>query len=234
MTKNLSIIVDNALQSREKAFNVLRGLGVPNEILYSVCLIPDDVIAIYDVAKDRSIKSILEVGSYVGVSAVVLLTLFEQAEILCIDPSLSIKSDVEQYGGNISETTGYYFHKVAHELNLESRISRTKAFFSKSPDEHTMAYHLPNNPDMCDIPVISAPIDRKFDLIFIDADHYAESVNSNLILTTKMLSDEGIIFLHDVCGKWGQEVTKGANMFIADHPEYTFKVHKTVGVVCKK
>ena len=224
-----------ALEIREASFKILRQMGIPKELLYSVCLIPDDIKSIYDIAKDKDISSVLEIGSFVGVSAIVLLTLFKKSKIYCVDPCLSIKSDAKTYGVELNESTDYYFQALSKNFSLCDRITKIKAFFSKIPDDNTIAYHLSNNPDMLKIPVISTVLEqkRKFDLIFIDADHYAESVESNLKLTTEMLNSNGCVVLHDVCGKWGKEVQKGAQMFIERNTRYKFYIHGTIGVVTR-
>lgn len=228
------MFLTKALDIRESSFKVLRQMGIPKELLYSVCLIPDDIKAIDDITKGKRVSQILEIGSFAGVSTVVLLTLFDKSTICCVDPCLSIKSDAEKYGADLTESTDYYFQALSHHFGLDKRITKIKAFFSKLPDSGTIAYHLPNNPDMLNIPVVSAVYNKKFDLIFIDADHYAESVRSNLELTTKMLSRGGRVILHDVCGKWGPEVQKGASLFIGQNKDYDFYVHNTIGVVSKK
>ena len=89
---------------------------------------------------------------------------------------------------------------------------------------------------MLNIPVVSSipEQNKKFDLIFIDADHYAQSVQSNLELTAKMLNFDGSIVLHDVCGKWGQEVQQGVNLFVGKNTDYMFYIHGTIGIVSKK
>ena len=224
-----------ALDVRETSFKVLRQMGIPKELLYSVCLNPDDIKAIYDITKDKKISQVLEIGSFVGVSAMVLLTLFKKSTICCVDPCLSIRSDAVKYGADLTKSTDYYFQSLSDNFGLGDRITKIKAFFSKMPDSNTITYHLPNNPDMLNIPVISSipEQNKKFDLIFIDADHYAESVLSNLTLTTKMLNHGGCVVLHDVCGKWGQEVQKGANSFVSQNMNYDFYIHNTLGVVSK-
>ena len=225
-----------ALDIRESSFKVLRQMGIPKELLYSVCLVPDDIKSIHDITKGKNVSSILEIGSFVGVSAVVLLTLFKKSTICCVDPCLSIRSDAVKYGADLTKSTDYYFQALSDNFGLCDRITKIKAFFSKMPDSNTIGYHLPNNPNMLNIPVVSGipEQNKKFDLIFIDADHYAQSVQSNLKLTTKMLNLDGSIVLHDVCGKWGQEVRQGASLFVGQNTDYKFYIHGTIGVISKK
>lgn len=228
--------LEEALEIREQSFKILRQMGIPKELLYSICLVPDDIKSIHDAAKDKNISSVLEIGSFVGVSTMVLLTLFKNSNICCIDPCLSIASDAETYGATIHESTEYFFKALSKHFGFCDKITKIKAFFSKLPDNNTIAYHLPNNPNLLKTPVISTIQEGngKFDLIFIDADHYANSVQSNLNLTTKLLNTNGIVVLHDVYGKWGKEVQKGIKAFIDKKQEYTFYIYGTVGVVSKK
>jgi len=226
------IPLEKALQTRKKSFEILSEHNICVTVLKETCIQKYDLKNIFDAAVGLDIKNILEIGSFVGVSTVALCAMFEQANIVCVDPNLSIKTDAEEYGCIADKTVGFYRNILVNEFGLNKRYSCFEGFFSNRPHEHTLAYHRENNPSIDTIKVLkdSGIIFPKFDLIFLDGDHYAESVYSDLKFAFPMLSDSGVIITHDICDDWGKEVRKGIDKFLQEY-DAVFEEYNSIGVI---
>ncbi len=60
---------------------------------------------------------------------------------------------------------------------------------------------------------------RPIDLLFIDADHYAESVYEDCYLWTPLVRPGGLICGHDWGGMWGHEVREGVLRYFEGRAE---------------
>ncbi len=72
-----------------------------------------------------------------------------------------------------------------------------------------------------------------YDLVFVDGDHSAESVYSDLSLVHRYLSEEGIIILHDLDprGHWGKHVHAGITQFLQDYIGFSISINENLGLL---
>ncbi|MBN1468098.1 MAG: class I SAM-dependent methyltransferase [Fusobacteriaceae bacterium] len=213
-------------------FLILQGL--PSELLYNVCLQEDDAISLIKLVKNYKPEKILEVGSYVGVSSVLMKCFSKESILVSVDANLSVKTDAEKYGFDKNIVTSYYFELLKKKFGYTDNIINLSGFYSKTPDIRTINYHRKNNLNIDDIKVIDENELMRyslFDFIFIDADHYRESVFSDLNHSKKFISDKSVIILHDFVGKWENEVVAGAEMFIRENSEFYKEKFGTLGLI---
>lgn len=223
---------------RRAMFNFLIEQKFPELVLKRICVTDEDVADIAKVLNEEfmhPVKNILEVGSYVGVSTILLANLCKDANIDCVDPNLSVDSDMPE-GIELRKKTGDYFSLLGMNFstNIGSRIQRYDAFFSCLPQSQSMEFHKLKNPNILGIPIFNVDNKKKYDLIFIDADHYHGSVYSDLLLACKLLSQDGCIILHDVLGYWGKEVVLGVKQFLSRVENYYFRTSRNIGIIKRK
>ena len=135
-------------------------------------------------------KTILEIGSYVGISSKILLEILKPIKLVSIDPN--IKHRIFKYPREIYELLNkkYIENKSIEPIN---GFFRTGGF-----------------------PIIK--LNQKFDLIFIDADHNYDSIKNDFFESLELLNNNGTILIHDVhtwpgVKKFYQEI-KNDNSFI--------------------
>ena len=106
-----------------------------------------------------------------------------------------------------------------------------EGFFSCPPSKKFGKQLLAKGINYDAVGVVGNKIDdfAPYDLVFIDADHYEETVYSDLSLSHNHLACDGIITLHDFSGKWANEVKLGVERFLQDQPSYSLKVWENLG-----
>jgi len=117
----------------------------------------------------NSIKDILEIGSYEGLSAIFFLNLFKHSNISCVDT----------WGGG-EQQPGEDFSYI--ERNFDQNVSSYKSRLRKN--KMTSDNFFKNN-------------NEKFDLIFVDGDHHYNQVLKDASNAWKVLNSKGILIFDD-------------------------------------
>jgi len=118
--------------------------------------------------------SILEIGSFEGLSTVFFLTYLKNSKIHCVDPFLCFTENKDKDFNQVFEN----FKNNTKEFQTRVRLSNTTSddFFKKNLNE-------------------------KFDLIYIDGDHHADNVLRDARNSFKLLNRGGFIVFDDFL--WG-------------------------------
>jgi predicted O-methyltransferase YrrM len=186
-------------------------------------------------------KRILEVGTYVGVSTL-LMALATDADttIVTVDPNLPLATEMGSMHSDLGRLdsaarTHDVARAAARQLGFEERIRFIEGGFAIG-DTFSSSRQDPNTR----VPVVGPAICAEFgpfDLIFIDGLHYAAAVEADLRLAASALAPGGLVLMHDCIGMWGTNVRAGIFRFLASHPEYrllhpTFsELYRSIGTV---
>jgi predicted O-methyltransferase YrrM len=122
---------------------------------------------------------ILEIGSFEGMSTMFLAEHFPQSQITCVDTWLG---------------------SVEHVGNPEIDFVKAKANFDFNISQFPHRIH-PIQGNSFDVLIDLYNKKHKFDLVYVDGAHDAVGVNSDLILSFKLLNLGGLIYCDDYY--WG-------------------------------
>jgi predicted O-methyltransferase YrrM len=185
-------------------------------------------------------KRILEVGTYVGVSTLLMALAEPTATIVTIDPNLPLGLEMGSMGsdlGTLRDTvrTHEVARIAARQLGVENHIEFVEGGFAIGDTFSSMG----NGPG-ARVPVVGPAVCAKhgpFDLIFIDGLHYVSVVEADLRLAAEALAPSGVILMHDCIGMWGTNVRAGIFRFLADRPEFRLchprfsELYRSIGTV---
>lgn len=168
---------------------------------------------------------ILEVGTFVGTSALLMLLALPGCEVHTVDPNLPL--DVEfaamncgERGANLARRTHEVAALAAERLGVRDRLHLHQGGFST---EATFAGRSATVPAIGSA-VIDAVLDAggPFDAAFIDGLHFEQAVLSDLVLAARGLHADAPIILHDAIGYWGAPVRRAVSRFLEQSPGYSF------------
>ncbi len=189
---------------------------------------------------NKHIDVLLEVGSFIGVSTIILAYLGADAKIIAVDPNLLVTSDAEEFGVKQDERCRTYFDVIyenKYKYLLKQRIHRYDAYFSSYPSEEVVELK-GKYENMKDISILDeSVIEEKIDIAFIDGEHTEKGVSSDLLKVAPKMKDTGIMVLHDMQGYWGKRVRRGINIFLNENKDYFLKLdsnNSEIGVISKK
>lgn len=135
---------------------------------------------------------VLEIGSWVGESAVAMASVDPRVEVTCIDP----------WTGNQTDHTGTHDTDLAFSLFL-SNIAQ--------PDLDIQWKRMTSEDYRSEIPYSTG-----YDFIFLDAEHTYAAVHDDLIRWLPFLRDRGSIVIHDYATKQFPGVTKACDDIFND------------------
>lgn len=152
---------------------------------------PTDAFLLAKLLVENKPLTILEVGSFLGLSTNWLLTISERwhAKVTAVDP-------------NISHRIFSKPRLLLEQLNsryLHDRLEIVTAFFGHlgTDADHFDANDSPERQSNL-IEVVDASWGRTFDFIYIDGDHSYDAVMDNFTIAVKLLAPKGCIVFHDV------------------------------------
>jgi predicted O-methyltransferase YrrM len=217
-------------------------LGYPTEIVNTWAIGPHDAPDLMAIAESVQPAKILEVGTYVGVSTMLLALTCPNAHIFTVDPDLPLEIEMGATGSSVanvdsSATTHAIARAAAEKLGVADRITFVKGGYAV---RETFSSTLTSSgakarlagPKLC-------KDEGPFDFVFIDGLHTSEAVAADLQLSSSHLTPSGIMALHDCVGFWGANVRAGVLEFIRRNPSYRFMhppyadLWRGVGVVAK-
>jgi predicted O-methyltransferase YrrM len=146
---------------------------------------PTDALILAHLLKRYRPRTILEVGSFLGISTRFILDISSPwgAKVVAIDPNIPHR---------IFDRPREYVERL-NVNNIPRRLEIVTAFFGKPIEE------IPSG-----VKVIDSGFGH-FDFIFIDGDHSYEAVMLNFKLAVKMLNKGGVIVFHDAISWEGVE-----------------------------
>jgi predicted O-methyltransferase YrrM len=216
-------------------YKYFRDQDIPEEVLNVICISSPEAEQISSIIEKTHPKTILEVGTFIGLSTgVIALASPPESTIVCVDANLPV--DVLSAEFNYAESRGtlVFVRRMLEHFGQDQRTILLEGFFShlsKWAREQIIA--LGGDPEQATI--IGEEISQyaPYDLVFIDGDHYADAVYSDLFLVHQYVSENGIIVLHDVSGRWGEQVHTGVAQFIQAHPKFSMKTDHNLGFLSR-
>ena len=187
------------------------------------CIPELDAEMLVEATRVQRPKRILEIGTYVGVSTLLMALAEPMATIVTIDPNLALAAEMGSMDSDLGRLEGALrTHDVAraaaHQLGVEHQIQFVEGGFAIGDTFSSIR----NDPG-ARVPVVGPAVCTEhgpFDLIFVDGLHYASAVEADLRLATEALAPGGIILMHDCIGMWGTNVRAGIFRFLADRTEF--------------
>lgn len=226
-----------------KVLQAYEALGYPHSVVGSWAISDNDVADFVEIVAERQPRKILEVGTFVGVSTLLMALACPDAEIFTVDPDLPLFVEMGAMQSNLgiadaAITTHALARQAAERLGVADRIHFVRGGFAvtdtfDSTIRHDGAATQLVGPNLCES---RGP----FDLVFVDGLHTTTAVAADLELAAKAMTPDGTMVLHDCVGFWGANVRAGAFEFLRGHRQYRFTyprfahLYKSVGVIRAK
>lgn len=139
---------------------------------------PTDAMIVASLVKKHRPRTILEIGSFLGVSTRLLLDASApwQARVTAVDPNIRHR---------VFEEPRLVVEKMTARYGSD-QLEIVSAFFGKQTRAASR-----------EVPVIGEDWGRSFDFVFIDGDHTYEAVSNNFRLALRFLAPGGVIVFHD-------------------------------------
>ncbi len=210
--------------------------GFTEELLYNQCIDAADASQITRLLREKRPRRTLEVGTFIGLSTgVIALSSPDSTLRVCVDPNFPVSVQSAEF--NIHEERGCLFFAgrlLEHFGKLDNTVF-LEGFFSRPLDERSRAPHESAGVNIEVVPVVShkALEFGPFDFVFLDGDHNAQSVHSDLSLIHRNLSEGAVVVLHDLEGEWAPEVSAGVGAFLGGHAGYTFRAEGNLGYLTR-
>jgi glycosyltransferase involved in cell wall biosynthesis/predicted O-methyltransferase YrrM len=225
----------------DKVVEAFRAEGYPHDVIGQWTLPEYDVRDLLETVRDHQPQKILEVGTFVGLSTMLMALAGRQdAMVTSVDPNFPLEVEMGSMGSKMGESDGKrrthdIARAVSRRLDIEERIELVAGGFSSGASFASRrldpALAIPIvGPDVC---AAHGP----FDMIFIDGLHYADVVESDLELASQHLAPGGVVLMHDCIGMWGTNVRCGILRFLAGHSEWKFlhppfqSLYRSIGTV---
>jgi predicted O-methyltransferase YrrM len=169
-------------------------------------------------------KRVLEVGTYVGVSTLLLaITADRETSIVSVDPNLPLEVEMGSMGSALGRLDGArrtqeVAQEVARYMGVDGRIRFVEGGFATGT-----TFASARNDLSAQVPIVGPKVCQAlgpFDLIFIDGLHYAGIVEADLRIAANALAPGGTILMHDCIGMWGTNVRAGIYRFLDEHSEF--------------
>tara|TARA_B100001057_G_scaffold498338_1_gene605023 strand:- start:67 stop:792 length:726 start_codon:yes stop_codon:yes gene_type:complete len=123
--------------------------------------------------------SILEIGSYEGLSTVFFLSILKNSKIYCVDPFIDFEENKDKD-----------FNKVLKNFKHNTQKFESRIRLSKSTSDDFFLQE----------------IDERFDLIYIDGNHHADNVYKDSINSFKLLNKKGLMIFDDFLWDYYDEI----------------------------
>ena len=217
--------------------------GFSSELIGGWAISENDVADLVATAEAAQPRKILEVGTYVGVSTMMLAMACPEAEIFTVDPNFELAREMRAVnaGAAVEDNTPKQHdiaRRAAEILGIADRIHFVEGGFSVGDTftsllDDTGATTPVIGPELC-------KTHGPFDLVFIDGLHTPDAVLKDLQLAASALTPNAVMMLHDCIGFWGASVRRGVMAFLRDNPEFNFShppyadVYRSVGIVSRR
>jgi predicted O-methyltransferase YrrM len=204
------------------------------------CIPELDAETLFEATRVNHPKRILEVGTYVGVSTMLMALAEPMATIITIDPNLGLAAEMGSMDSDLGRLEGALrAHDIARAVALQLRVEHRIRFVEGGFAIGDTFSSILKDPG-ARVPVVGPAVCTEhgpFDLIFIDGLHYASAVQADLRLAAEALAPGGTILMHDCIGMWGTNVRAGIFRFLADRTEFRLshpqfgELYRSIGLV---
>lgn len=201
-------------------------IGCPEPFLARQAISPVDGRLLIEALRPQRPRTLVEVGTFVGVSTMLMALSLPDCRIWSVDPDPQLDESWKSartegsFPGAPLPTVHAVAQEAAKRLGVADRVSFVKGGFSCG-DTYISAE------GMGSISTIVGPslLDTlgSVDAFFIDGLHYEWAVHADLQLAATRLAPQGVIVLHDSVGMWGTSVRAAVRRFLASHPRWGFR-----------
>jgi len=214
----------NCNETLDRIAAVHEGIGYPREVVALWALPLPDALDLWDVARASGARRVLEVGSFVGTSALLLAHALPDAEIHSVDPNLPLDIEFAAMGAagrsaDLSRRTLEIARAATDRLGLGARVRFHEGGFAVGE-----SFALADVP----VPVVGPTLcarEGPFDLAFVDGLHFEDAVFADVGLALTALAPNGTVVLHDCIGYWGSHVRRAVARVLEEHPALVFRHH---------
>jgi len=217
--------------------------GFPEALLDFVCIHQDEADQITTLIESKQPDSILEIGTFIGLSTGVLaLASAPTSTLVCVDPNFPVDIFSNNFKHPESRGCFEFVRTMLEHFGIHQKVVLLEGYFScisVSYQERFIAQG--GNTDLIESNNITVVGERTgeyapYDLVFVDGDHSLEFVYSDLSLVHRYLSEDGIIILHDLDprGHWGKDVAAGVTQFLQNYAGFSIIIHENLGLLYKE
>ena len=199
-------------------------LGYPREVVTQWSIPASDaadlVAQLRAALAGAAAPRILEVGTFVGTSALVMLLALPHATVHTVDPDFPLEIEFDAMhcgfrGANLARTTHEIAAAAAERLGVRDRLVLHRGGFAT---DATFAGR------SATVPAIGARLAAEhgpFDAAFIDGLHFEDAVLADARLAAASVKPGAPILFHDAVGYWGSCVRRALVRFLEDAPGHT-------------
>ncbi len=210
--------------------------GFPEALLRFVCINPYEAYQICNFIERINPRTLLEVGTFIGLSTGVLALASPSESILvCLDPNLPVNVLSQRFHYSESRGSLWFVRKMLeHFEKCQKTILLEGSLAPLSADYRNRLIALGGNPES--IAGIGERMGEfaPYDLVFVDGDHHEESVYADLSLVSRSIAEDALIILHDLSGYWGIHVFTGISRFLQEHCEFALHVQENLGFLYRR
>lgn len=232
---------DTAHERYELILDTYERLGFPRGVVTNWTLPKADVQALLAQFDPTRPLNILEVGTFVGLSTLLIADHCDRrSRIHTVDPNFPLSVELNAMkipldGCDPDMRQQQLAKLAATELGLAERVVFHPGGFATGA---TFASARVSADDT--VPIVGPTVcaaHGPFDVIFLDGLHYESTVYADLSLAAIHLAPGGRIVLHDVIGRWGSNVRRAAWRFVEQNPQYRFmhgrysSIYDAIGVI---
>ena len=224
----------------DRILSVYTALGFPPELVAHWSLPRPDAARLVAELTAAQPTNILEVGTFVGFSTLLMATYAPRAAIHTVDPNFPLRVELdamhtETADADVSLQPQDVAQRAAETLQLASQLTFHAGGFSVGATFSSMKREPTET-----VPIIGPEVCERhgpFDCIFIDGLHYEHAVLSDLRLAGRHLAPGGRIVLHDLIGMWGSNVRRAVYRFLLERPDLALRhgtyaaIYDAIGVI---
>lgn len=205
----------------DRVLGVYRAIGCPDDFVARQAIGRRDALALVAAVRKQRPATIVEVGTFVGVSTMLIAAAAPQARIATVDPDplldeswRSARADGRYPGasGTGEATVHDVGREAARRLGFADRIEFVRGGFACG-DTYLSAEGVGSGSTVVG-PALLARLGQ-VDLFFVDGLHYETAALADLELAAAHVSPTGTIVLHDTVGMWGTNVRGAVRRFLA-------------------
>ncbi len=215
---------EDAVRALERVLEAFASLGYPREVVTQWSIPQADAVdLVVGLRRDLegvSAPRILEVGTFVGTSALVMLLTNPRAVVHTVDPNFALEVEFEAMhcvhrDADLARSTQDVAALAAEILGVRDRLILHEGGFSTAVTFAGTA----RNANAIGGAVIASH--GPFDAVFIDGLHFEETVLQDVRLASRAVVPSGTIYLHDAIGYWGSSVRRALHRFLETEPAFT-------------
>lgn len=213
----------HAAAALDSVLAAFASLGYPREVVTQWSIPATDaadlVAGLRAALEGNPAPRILEVGTFVGTSALVMLLAIPGAVVHTVDPDfpLEVEFDAMHCGfrdANLARTTHEIAAAAAELLGVRDRLVLHRGGFAT---EATFAGR------SATVPAIGSRLAAEhgpFDAAFVDGLHFEDAVLADARLAAASVKPGAPVLFHDAIGYWGSCVRRALARFLEDAPAF--------------